>query len=420
MEATHLGLSDGDLRQIVVQNASDQGRPAGELGRIVRTSLQPFNPSPEGFLAAHYALAITLETPSGRKEECTFFVKCLPTENAALARYLEEIGSFRKESHVLQDIVAAIQRVCPWRTIAPRVLWAHGDRVLVMNNLKIAGYSTVKRESGLLDEPFLRQALETLACLHAGSIVLEERNARTLSELFPDVLRENAWNSNPQSTRHQDVTNVIELYSELVRLCDHWPESRKAAILQQLPALMRRIYAFVVPSTEFRNTLNHGDLWCNNVMFRCDAKGLPIGCALVDYQLSRYVPPAYDVNLLLYLTTDRKTRETSRPALLDHYYEVFVGVLDCNGLYASVILPQDSFRRSAEVYRLAGLIHATMISGEVTLPDVFLQQVFGNLELTGSFMPIQKVRVCVKAFEADECYRNRLIELMEELFAHIQ
>uniref|UniRef100_A0A182LS85 CHK kinase-like domain-containing protein n=1 Tax=Anopheles culicifacies TaxID=139723 RepID=A0A182LS85_9DIPT len=415
MEAKQLNLSDADIRQIVDDHLLSSGSNVIPSYRVVRALLEPFSPCPEGFLADHYALKVTIET-NGQTEEYNFFAKCLPTDNPVLSSYLEEMGSFHKESSVLQRMVGAIQRLCPWRTVAPRVIFAKGEKILIMNNLKSAGYAIVKRQSGLLEVPFIQQALETLACLHGGSIVLEEQQGKRLPELFPNVLKENGWVQTPTSTRVKDVANVIKLYTELVKICDHWQGARKQTILEHIAPLIRRIYSYVEPSHEFRNCLNHGDLWCNNIMFKCNEQGQPTGCALVDYQLSRYVPPAYDINLLLYLTTSRQQREANLPSLLDHYYKCFSEMLERNQLQVGDIYPREAFLRCCERYRLAGLIHSTIISGEVTLPNRFLEEIFGDLQTTASFMPDKKVWVCVKAFQADELYRKHLIELMDELF----
>uniref|UniRef100_A0A182K5J4 CHK domain-containing protein n=1 Tax=Anopheles christyi TaxID=43041 RepID=A0A182K5J4_9DIPT len=417
MDAKRLDLSDSILRQIVNDHFST--RDSGEESyRIVQASLEPFSLCPEGFLADHYALKVTIAR-NGQTEELSFFAKSLPTENPMLRSYLEEIGSFRKESSVLQRIVGSIQRYCRWRTVAPRVHFAREEKLLVMNNLKSDGYSVIKRESGLLELEFVQQALETLANLHAGSIVLEEKQGKRLPELFPAVLNENAWVQTSTSTRVKDVANVIKLYTELVKISDHWQGARKQAILERLAPLIRKIYTYVEPSHEFRNCLNHGDLWCNNIMFKCDGQGRPTGCAMVDYQLSRYVPPAYDINLLLYLTTSRQLRDESLPALLEHYYKCFVETLERNQLNASEIYSHETFLRCCEHYRLAGLIHSTIISGEVTLPSRFLAEIFSDLQSTACFMPDKKVWVCVKAFQADERYRNHLLELLDELFLYV-
>lgn len=421
MELKRLNLSATDLEQIVATHFSRcEEERSKTRWLVVAAKLQQFHSCPNGFLAEHYELEVNIEfTEKGQTEPFSFFVKCLPVENPTLARYLKEIRGFHKETHVLTDIIPAIQQHIPWRTIAPVVYCTKELNLIVMNNLKTAGFAVITRESGLLECSFIRQALETLACLHAGSLVLEEKCGQHLTELFPNVLEENAWVNTPTSTRKIDVANVIKLYMELVKLCDKWQGSQEKTILAELPALFRTIYNYTVPSKRFRNCLNHGDLWCNNIMFNCNQRGNPTACILVDYQMSRYVPPAYDINLMLYLTASRQTRDGHRQAFLDFYYDCFSKTLDQNQLTSSIIFPRDLFLQSCEHYRLAGLIHSTMISGEVTLPIASLEEVFNNKKLSGGFMPEPKIWVCVKAFQIDTIYRNHLLELMDELFSYI-
>ncbi|KFB50152.1 AGAP012604-PA-like protein [Anopheles sinensis] len=378
MDLERVDLTKTDIHQIVAEHfARCKETRALMQWRVIEAKLEPFSSCPEGFLAAHYALKVTVEVAIERTENLSFFVKCSPVDNPALACYLKEIRSFHKETHILKDIVTAIQQHCPW-------------------------------------------PLATLACLHAGSFVVEEKCGKPLPELYPNVLEENAWVTTPNSTRLKDVANVIQLYTELVQDSDVWDESHKKIILLQLPEHFRKIYSFTAPSKQFRNCLNHGDLWCNNLMFKCESNGKPTECILVDYQMSRYVPPAYDINLLLYLTTSRQMRNKQGDALLAHYYNCFSEMLHKNQLAAASILPSDIFLASCEHYRLAGLIHSTMISAEVTLPSVFLEEVFNCSDSTAGFMPEAKMKVCINAFRSNTTYRNHLLELMEELFSLIQ
>ncbi|XP_058118254.1 uncharacterized protein LOC131285974 [Anopheles ziemanni] len=421
MDLKRINLTKIDIHQIVAEHfAGCKETRALKQWRVIGAELEPFSPCPEGFLSAHYDLKVTIEVAIGKTEKLSFFVKCSPVDNPALACYLKEIRSFHKETHILKDIVTAIQQNCPWRTIAPRALCAKGLKLLVMNNVKLHGFAVIKQESGLLDRSFLQQALETLACLHAGSLVVEEKCGKSLPELYPNVLEENAWVTTPNSTRMKDVANVIQLYAELVQDSDMWDESHKKIILSQMPEHFRKIYTFTAPSKQFRNCLNHGDLWCNNLMFKCESNGKPTECILVDYQMSRYVPPAYDINLLLYLTTSLQMRNEQRDILLAHYYNCFSEILHKNQLDAANILPSNIFLASCEHYRLAGLIHSTLISAEVTLPSVFLEEVFNCSDSTAGFMPEAKVKVCINAFRSNTTYRNHLLELMGELFSHIQ
>lgn len=75
------------------------------------------------------------------------------------------------------------------------------------------------------------------------------------------------------------------------------------------------------------NLLVHRDLWVNNIMFKY-ADDVPVNALLLDFQCLRYGPPAFDLNMFLYLTTTRNFREQSEREVFDHYYSVFMESLD--------------------------------------------------------------------------------------------
>ncbi|XP_035784586.1 uncharacterized protein LOC118462737 [Anopheles albimanus] len=413
-----LGVTENNIQQIVEEHPTVKAKPWTKSIQIAKITIEPFSAFPEGFLADHYMLKVKFQS-GDIKDELQFFVKCSPLDKLLLAQYLTEIGSFKKETSVLRDILPSLRIYCPSRQLAPTVHLTIEQRLIVMQNLKTNGYEMVKVKSGILSNPFLRQALKTLACLHASSMVHEEKCKRSLLQLFPDVLTENAWINSSTSTRTKDVENVIKLYETFVHLCDHLSAKRKETIVLQIPTLLRSIYEFVQPSKKFRNCLNHGDLWCNNLMFKLDVTDNPTDCILVDYQMSRYVPPGYDINLLLHLTSSSACRAQSRKSILSYYFECFVEVLKENGVDAQNIYSKEIFMACCEYYRLAGLIHASIITPEVTLPPSFLEEIFASNELTAGFMPDSKMSICVKAFEMDNTYRDHIVELMDELFAFI-
>ncbi|XP_049546976.1 uncharacterized protein LOC125957957 [Anopheles darlingi] len=253
-----LGVTENNIKQIVEDHLAIKAIPWTEPIQIANIIIQPFSACPAGFLADHYILKVNFQSGS-IEEELQLFVKSSPVDKMLLAQYLLEIGSFKKETSVLRDILPSLQVYCPSRQLAPTVHLALELRLIIMQNLKSNGYEVAKVKSGILGELFLRQALKTLACLHATSIVHEERCKKSLLQLFPDILTENAWINSSTSSRTKDVENVIKLYKTFVHLCDHLSTKHVT----------------------------------NN----------PTNCIIVDYQMSRYAPPGYDINLLLYLTS---------------------------------------------------------------------------------------------------------------------
>ena len=150
-------------------------------------------------------------------------------------------------------------------------------------------------------------------------------------------------------------------------------------------------------------------------MFKHGSGGEPEGCILVDFQLSRYTPPAYDLNMLLSLTSMYEFRAKHMSSLLDQYYEVFAGHLSANGIDPANIYTKQSFLESCQYYRLAGQIHGCIIAPEVLLAQCYLDEVFLLSESCAGFMPLSKVKICLRAFQEDVAYRDRLLDMVQEL-----
>lgn len=68
--------------------------------------------------------------------------------------------------------------------------------------------------------------------------------------------------------------------------------------------------------------LNHGDLWVNNFLFKYD-EGIPVDIVFVDYQLSFFTSPGYDINYFLSTSPTNEVREKNVDALIETYYNNF-------------------------------------------------------------------------------------------------
>lgn len=67
--------------------------------------------------------------------------------------------------------------------------------------------------------------------------------------------------------------------------------------------------------------MSHADLWLNNIMFRYGDDGkTPKDAILVDFQLARWAPPAYEVLIFIYLNTNSEYRQKHLQYLLEAYY----------------------------------------------------------------------------------------------------
>ncbi|XP_001652108.2 uncharacterized protein LOC5568172 [Aedes aegypti] len=414
LKLSDLDLSEDDVQQVLRRHCTDHEiQPTA----VESAWIERFGGSPDGFLADHFALKAVVVYGHGDRaytKEFSFFLKAVPRGNLVLAKYLDDIGSFRKEVALCEKIIPEIDRMLAGRQVVPKYLLTKEDRLIVMENVKTKSFDILKGNRGLMDYAHLEKVFETLAYFHAGTILLEEKEGRALTEMFPRVLDENAWTGVEGSIRTRDVENVIVLWCEFMRVTER-DSSRLGEILTALPHTIRSLYEYVKPSTKWRNVFSHGDLWSNNVMFKNSPDGIPEECILVDFQLSRYTPPAYDISLLLSLTTSFEFRCKHMNSLLDSYYDTFQTVLTRNEIDPSTVYTKQSFRDSCEHYRLAGQIHGCIIGPEVLLPTSFIDHVFDLATECAGFMPQPKVNICLNAFRSDDCYRLRMLDMVQEL-----
>uniref|UniRef100_A0A1Q3FRB2 Putative ecdysteroid kinase n=1 Tax=Culex tarsalis TaxID=7177 RepID=A0A1Q3FRB2_CULTA len=403
-----LGLDSPDLELIVRRYL---GKSVAHF-TIQHAAVEQFGGSPEGFLAEYYALKIRLNVNGSRSEELSLFVKSFPTSGCALANFVIETKCFRKETDLYEKIIPKIQECVPGEHFIPRHMLTKEDRLLVMENVKLQGYDILKNVGGLLDYDHLKRAFEALAHMHAGSVLLEERESKGLLELFPGALKENSWTGEAGTLRTNDIENAIVFWCEVIRAVEKNPV-KLSKICAGLPGVMRRLYEYVKPSVVWRNVFSQGDLWNNNVMFKHGLGGEPVGCILVDFQLARYTPPGYDINMLLSLTSTNAFRSAHMNSLLDHYYEVFAGHLTQNGIDPSKIYTKQSFLECCQYYRLGGQLHGCVIAPEVLLAKSYLDEIF--LMSEDGFMTPSKVKICLKAFQSDSEYRERMLDCVQEL-----
>lgn len=80
------------------------------------------------------------------------------------------------------------------------------------------------------------------------------------------------------------------------------------------------------------NVLCHGDLWCNNVMFRYNEDtGKVEDCLLVDYQMCFYNTPMLDLQYFIYTSLEHDLKMNQVDHVLQYYHQQLVASLKTLG-----------------------------------------------------------------------------------------
>lgn len=253
--------------------------------------------------------------------------------------------------------------------------------------------------------------------MHAASIVLERREPNRLGGMVSSGLCENAYsvNKSEPNLRIAAVENAIRALGALTTKIPKY-ENGGEHLSQELSRTMRRIYDLCQPSTQFRNVFSHGDLWSNNVMFRYDGESAdPLDAILVDFQLARWAPPAFDVMTFITVSTSSEFREQYLPELLDAYYIHFEAELKYNGISAASEISRGEWLASCEHYRLAALIETNLWLPIVLLPTHLSRSVVNDSNAFREFITESREKFCLEAFETDDVFRRRLTDSIEQL-----
>lgn len=263
------------------------------------------------------------------------------------------------------------------------------------------------------DLDHMKVAASTLAVFHASSVIFEEKTGRKISCEFKDVVEENAYPLKENHIRTTTFENAIEALSALIQVIPKYQSrSDLEEIIAKFAKVMKKIYSAVQPSEKYRNVVNHGDLWVNNVMFSYQGK-IPVNCKFVDFQLSRFAPPAMDLADLIYISSTKAFRAENFGDVLEVYCEAFEDELNRAQVDLSALPRSELLENFAEL-KVAGLIEAALFCHVILLPPTLSTSILNSSDEYDQFISHSRVDTCLAAFK-EEYYRQRMSEILCEL-----
>lgn len=401
-------ITDTDCKKIL-RNHSHNSKALidFEIGRFSENAL--------GFLGDHYRLWIHYENENGEKDKLSFFVKCLPQSNQGMKDYLEEMLVFRKETMIYQNILPKLTDIVGLQ-FSPVCYLVKPDSCIVLEDLIQQGYRTEK----FLTTELCLLALKTLAIFHSSSIILEERMADErecyrLIDHFKEELQEATFSFIPGHVRNKWLRNVTKAVADCIQLLPQY-QNQNNIISNLWNFVETKLAEYLRPSSRFRNVIMHDDLWHNNIMFKPENSCVKI----IDFQLSRYVPPAYEVLNFLYLNMSSHVLSDYLQYFLETYYTHFASNLIKNDVCPSTIMSKNGFEESLKFYRLPALLEAVINGTNVYVSNKLANLIVSDEATFNEFAFTNRSKHVTKEFKENSEFRERLTDTLIPLIQCLQ
>ncbi|XP_045498040.1 uncharacterized protein LOC123696079 [Colias croceus] len=370
-----------------------------------------------GFLCDYLKLSINARLNNEEIKNVSCFIKSISKSNKAKAAMVQDLKLFDKELKFYTLIKDRIQ--IPGLKWSPELILGLKD-AMVFENLNTLGYR-VRNKLKTFDKAHTLQALRTLARLHASTIIYEERKSRDLNlpysinDEFETYLDEGGYHIfDPWYIQCMSgALEVIKSHSKyakddhvISKCTEKWTDVWKAAL--ELGNY----------TPKYRNVICHRDLWNNNMLFHYSAvNGLevPDDCLLVDFQAVRYHPPAGDIMLLLYCNLERDFREENLKLFLNFYYDALEMELSNHDILIRNVLTLDELFKSAEEYRLWGLVLTACLVPQFWLDDELTTKIFSDSAQFEEILSKNKAKFIKKMIDEDVSYKEKVLGIFEEI-----
>ncbi|XP_063614809.1 uncharacterized protein LOC134787914 [Penaeus indicus] len=290
-------------------------------------------PPGEGFNSELVLVDVTAELSNGPGEaqEKTYhlaakFFHADPFAAEINRRFLSHIKELRMYAEVVHELNAFLAARVPEESpiCIPKMIYGKengSEYVLVMENIKAAGYMTNDKRKGL-DVEHVMRSVEEIAKVHAVSYAYNK--AHNFLEKFPCY-----------QFKIETITVIPAFLTCSLKNCIAYLNTVKGKeelakkVENAHPILSKKFLALY---DDFGNVcLCHGDFWNCNIMFKYqqhdDSQEQTLeGIKLIDWGNSSWNNPIFDLQYLLHTSTTLELRKTHIDDILQKYHTVFTSL----------------------------------------------------------------------------------------------
>lgn len=303
----------------------------------------------------------------------------------------------------------------------PKCYYARDD-LLVLEDLSLNNHHLLPPDIEFSSD-HIKIVLKSLANMHASSINFETNVIKKpLNETFGEMLfevtvaRRNNWfraglraieQVGLQRTKYSKNSETHQLIQD--------------KFFDAMNVVFDMVDNNLVPF-DFLNVICHRDLWRNNVMFKFgkDQNGdvdfhVPQEAVLIDFQIARYLPPAVDVLMLLFLLQRNNDRKERYKDHLDHYYSCLKDALGNFDMVIERIFPLEELWRTCEYFQLLGAVLKGVFLPMTHLPAGVIDEIHKDADKYRKFIAVDRSDTILHYIDTDKYFGEWMVEAVEEL-----
>ncbi|XP_043465671.1 uncharacterized protein LOC122500682 [Leptopilina heterotoma] len=218
-----------------------------------------------------------------------------------------------------------------------------GDEVLILEDVSHRGFTAKK--SQILDYAHAQIALQHLARFHAYGFILQAKNP----ELFEKTIK------SIKETAFFEKEDYTKMYGNLCDVAIKAIESEGTYYVDKINNFRDNVFKSCLYVTNGFNaepfaTINHGDFWTNNMLFKYNENSEPVDFCCMDFQMHRYASPILDIVYMLFVCCTQEMRQIYYDRLLNDYYKSLAEFLCKFNLKVEQIFPFEIFMEHLQLF----------------------------------------------------------------------
>lgn len=285
--------------------------------KIYKFSVGPANGKGENYASQMFRVKISVESNNALINR-NFMVK-VNHDTGPVAEMMKMVPLFPKEIEMYTKFLPKFESM--YRAVGEDVRMSAkcilGTRdpadLIILEDLSLGGFKTADRFNGL-DLDHVHLTIDRLAKLHAASAVYVQEGG-TYDTKFDEGMYSKAMIPIMENL-HQgniDVMKVAMKSASCSKTLNHYFENWKELFFNHTIPDHERV------DSRF-NVLCHGDMWCNNIMFKYNACGSVEDCVLVDFQICQYNTPMIDLHYFIVSSLHNDIRVSKIDYVISYYH----------------------------------------------------------------------------------------------------